>query len=348
MNVNVCRRDVTNDKSMSGERMMKTVVWLMMLLTFNVAVAQVPEFDALMDDADQVAESEQDELTGGDKKVFKVTTDVDISSLEVGDIYKNNTSFFRVTKVGAKGARGGSFRVERSAGTQEPMRYWTRVSGLGPTSIAGRETLWDRFRKGGPLMYPIALLLLAVIVVAINSGMVYRGSKQCPDGFVDQAADALTNEDLPRFENLASQQEGLLAAICRRMVFHFEDSTEEDIRVRCESEARKQIGFLRMPLRGLTFIAAVAPLLGLLGTVVGMIACFDSLASDAPSAGKAQLMASGIKIALLTTAFGLCVAVPALFVFFTYNLKLNTLIADCEGTVAEFVHKLARIKRKAE
>jgi len=330
---------------------MKSIVWMTAMFAVMVSVmvvgAQEPEFDALLDDQDQVADGEMEELTGGDNKIFEVRTDDDLGEMAVGDIYKNNTAFYRVTALKSRGAKGGTFKAQRTAGNQDPMRYWTRVTGLGPSPIVGRETLWDRFRKGGPLMYPIALLLLAVFVVGINSGMVYRASKQCPESFVDQAEAALSKEDIESFERLSGDQPGLLAAICRRMVHHFGDSTEEDIRIRCESEARKQIGFLRMPLRGLTFIAAVAPLLGLLGTVVGMIACFDSLASDAASAGKAQAMASGIKIALLTTAFGLCVAVPALFVFFVYNLKLNTLIADCEGTAAEFVHKIARIKRKA-
>jgi len=318
----------------------------MFALALAGARAQEPEFDVLLDDTDEVAGSEMSELTGGDMAPFKVITDDDISSLEEGDIYKNNTSYFKVTKIKSKSPKGGVFVVERTAGNQDPMRTWNRVSGLGPLTIAGRETLLTRFVSGGPLMYPIAILLLAVIVIAINSGWLYRASKQCPADFVQQADAAITQGDLDRFGSLASGQTGLLATICRRMLVNFEESTEEDIRIRCESEAKKQIGYLRMPLRGLTFISAVAPLLGLLGTVVGMIACFDSLADVGASAGKAQAMAAGIKVALLTTAFGLCVAVPALFIYFVFNLKLNTLIADCEGTATEFVHHLAKMKRK--
>lgn len=314
-------------------------VWMTQLV-----VAQEIEFEGLLDDTDQVTESE--EMTGGDEKEFKVVTDDDISNLEIGDLYKNNTSYFEVTDISSKGPDGGTFVAKRNAGIQDPMRYWTRVSGIGPGTIVARETLFDRFVNGGPLMYPIAILLLAVIVIAVNSGLIYRREKQYPTRFVDEASQAIAGADVSRLSSLSDGQGGLLAAICRRMVVNFEESTEDDIRIRCEAEARKQIGFLRMPLRGLTFVAAVAPLLGLLGTVMGMIACFDSLASDAASAGKAQAMAAGIKVALLTTAFGLCVAVPALFVFFVYNLKLNAIVADCESTAMEFVHQLAKGKRK--
>ncbi len=319
---------------------------VMMMWIAGSAHAQQIDFEGLLEETDQVTESE--EMTGGDLKEFKVVTDDDITNVEVGDLYKNNTSYFKVTDIKSKAPDGGTFIVQRTAGLQDPMRYWTRVSGIGPGTVVGRETLFDRFVNGGPLMYPIALLLLAVIVIAVNSGLVYRRDKQYPDEFVEEATSAIASVDVARLEGLAAGQGGFLAALCRRMVVDFEESNEDDIRIRCEAEARKQIGFLRMPLRGLTFISAVAPLLGLLGTVTGMIACFDSLASDAASAGKAQAMAGGIKVALLTTAFGLCVAVPALFVFFVYNLKLNAIISDCESTAMEFVHALAKGKRQKE
>jgi biopolymer transport protein ExbB len=306
-----------------------------------------PDFDILLDAEDEVSQEETEEMSGGDLKNFKVVTRDDISSLEVGDIYKNNTSYFKVTKAKASGGEGGSFVVQRMGGKQDPMRYYNRVSGLGPVSIAARETLLGRFVTGGPLMYPIAILLLGVIVIAINSGMVYRRETQYPASFVTEAEAAIDAGDTAKLGTIAEAQAGLLSAVCRKMVVKFEDSTEEDIRIRCESEAKRQVGFLRMPLRGLQFIAAVAPLLGLLGTVVGMIACFDSLAAEAASASKAQAMAGGIKVALLTTAFGLCVAVPSLFVYFVYNLKLNTIIADCEVYSTEFSHNLAKIKRQS-
>ena len=329
---------------------MKTMLTWLLVCSFMLtgALAQVaPDFSILLDSEDEVSAEETEEMSNGDMKNFKVVTRDDITSLEVGDIYKNNTSYFKVTKAKASGNDGGSFVAQRIGGKQDPMRYYNRVSGLGPTSIAARETLLGRFASGGPLMYPIALLLLGVIVIAINSGMLYRRETQCPSAFVSGAEAAIDGGDTGKLSTLAGSTGGLLAAVCRKMVVKFDESTEDDIRIRCESEAKRQVGFLRMPLRGLSFIAAVAPLIGLLGTVVGMIACFDSLAAEAASASKAQAMAGGIKVALLTTAFGLCVAVPSLFVYFVYNMKLNIIIADCEGYATEFVHNLAKIKRQS-
>ena len=306
-----------------------------------------PDFKLAIDDKAEVVKSEKESAEPGDMKTFTIVTDKDISELQVAAEYKSNGSFFEVTEILSKGSDGGKFVVKRTGGARDPGRRWTRVLGKGPLSIESRETLLDRFLSGGVLMYPIAFLLLVGIIIAINSLWVYRRGKQCPPRFVDSARGALTDGDFEKFNGLARGQKGLFASICCAMMTDFGTSTEEDIRTRCESVAIRQVSLLRTPLRGLNFIASVAPLLGLLGTVIGMIICFDSLSGEAASAGKSQAMAGGIKVALLTTAAGLSVAVPSLFVYFIFNQKLNLIVADCQTLATEFVHQVARSKRDA-
>ena len=307
-----------------------------------------PDFDAILEDKDRVLQTELEAAAEGDLKEFTVVTDDDISALEVGDIYKNNGSFFKVVTIRSKGTGGGKFVVQRIGGRLDPGRKWNRVSGLGPLTIVSRETLLSRFLSGGVLMYPIAFLLLAVIVITLNSLWVYRGRKQCPPRFVEEARKAIAKGDVRSLEAAAARERGLFPNICRAMVADFDSSSVEDIETRCESAAMQQITLLRTPLKGLNFIAAVAPLLGLLGTVIGMIMCFESLAEEAASAGKSQAMAAGIKVALLTTAAGLTVAVPAILVYFIFNQKLNLLAARCEGLATEFLQGLARLKRSGQ
>ena len=320
--------------------------WLVVTLFAGGVRAQEIDFDSVLEDEDEQMQTDMQEAPEGDLREFSVVTDDDINALAVGDIYKSNSAFFKVVAIGSKSTSGGSFTVQRTAGKFDPTKRWARVSGAGPLSIVSRETLMDRFISGGPLMYPIAFLLLVTIIIAFNSIFLYRKEKQCPTKFVSDAHDAIVQMDVDDFDRLAANETGLLPTICRRMTTNLEASSEEEIRFRCETEAKRQIGMLRLPLKGLTFIASVAPLLGLLGTVIGMIACFDSLADEAASASKAQAMAAGIKVALLTTAAGLCVAVPSSFVYFIFNQRLNTIIADCEGIAGEFVHYLATHKRQ--
>lgn len=300
-----------------------------------------PDFKALIEDKNEALSKDMEGAAEGDLKEFSVRTDEDISALETGDIYKSNTSFFKVTAIARKSKTGGEFVVQRTGGRMDPTRFWNRVSGLGPLTIAGRETLFDTYLHGGMFMHPITFCLFGTILLAFSNIWVFRRDRHCPPDFVEKSRSLLEAGDIAGFKALAEATRGVLASVCRTMVTNLDISSEEDIKNRSESEARRQINALRLPLRALNFFAAVAPLLGLLGTVQGMILCFDSLAGEAASAAKSQMMASGIKVALYTTFYGLTVAIPALFAYFLSNHKLTKIVAECELVMVEFTHRLA-------
>jgi biopolymer transport protein ExbB len=306
------------------------------------------DLDSLLTEDEPTPESAIDkEMEPGDNKSFRVTTDDDITSFEVGDIYKSAGAVFKVVAINSKGSDGGTFTVERIGGRSDPAQNWTRTSGLGPLSILSRQTLWDIYAASGNIMHGIALCLLAVIVIALNSAWIYRAGRQSSHRFVEPARSFLEKEDIEGFRNLAMQETGLFGHVCRAMAVRFDISTLEDIRIRCQIEAVNQIRALRAPLRALSLIAAVAPLLGLLGTVIGMVVCFESVAYEAASAAKSQTLATGIRTALFTTAGGLSVAIPALLVLYISNLRLNKVISRCESLTEQFIHGIAVIKRRS-
>ncbi len=304
------------------------------------------ELDGLLEDKEKVLEGEMKKEAPGDHRVFSVVTDDDISALEVGDIYKSNGSFFKVAGIGSKGASGGKFSAERTAGRFDPARTWTRVSGLGPLTIMTRETLFSLYMDGGWVMHAISFVLLIAIVLTLNSFWVYRRRKQCPPRFVDDARRAISSGDLGRFEDLALREKGFFPAVCQAMVMDFKASTIDDIKARCESRASQQITLLRMPLRALNLATVISPLLGLLGTVIGLVMSFESIQFEAASAAKSQLLAAGVRVALFTTVYGLVVAIPALAVYFFFSQKLNLIASYCEGVATEFVQQLAALKKR--
>jgi len=306
------------------------------------------DIQSVLEDSDDVLQSDMANAPEGDNKLFTVVTDNDVSALSEGDIYKSNRSYFKVVGIDEQGAKGGEFDVQRIKGTDDPGRVWNRVSGFGPLTFESQEKLLDRILSGGPLMYPIAFLLLVTIVIALNSLRVFRRGRQIPRWFLNESKAAIAAGDVQRFEDMALREKGLFGHLCQAMAKGFQHSTIQDIRERCETMLGKQVALLRTPLRTLSFVAAVAPLLGLLGTVVGIIICFESLEGQAASAAKAQAMAKGIKIALLTTAAGLSVAVPTLLVYFIFNTRLNLLVAECESAADDCIHDLMLLKRRAE
>jgi biopolymer transport protein ExbB len=327
------------------------ILTLILIFTLPIAVSRAQEGDgSLLDDlefGDDVIDMQMEDAGEGDAKRFSVVTDEDVSTLAVDDIYKNNGSFFKVVEIGSKGSKGGKFTVERTRGSFDPTQSWTRISGQGPLSIQSRETLFDRFFNGGPLMWPLALLLLLTIVLAVQGFLHLRPKKHCPEEFMTSARKAIDKGDLDRFEELAIKTPGLLPHSARAMMVRFEESTVQELGERSQAAARRQVARMRFPVRLLGFVAVVAPLLGLLGTVLGLIMSFDSIGGGAADAGKAATMAAGIKVALMTTAFGLIVAVPALFFAFVFNHKLRLLITDCEVGADEILHDIARLRRRA-
>ena len=81
-----------------------------------------PDLDSLLETEDDTFKDEMDALERGDQKEFSVVTETDVSSLEVGDIYKSNGAFYKVVAIGSKGAAGGEFKVQRIAGKVDPSK----------------------------------------------------------------------------------------------------------------------------------------------------------------------------------------------------------------------------------
>ena len=290
--------------------------------------------------------AEEGEVQPGDNKLFTVATADDISSLDLGDIYKNEDSSFKVTGIIKKGPKGGKFAVQRIVGKTDPQRKWRRLSGAGPSFITTRVTMIDLYIQGGAFLHPIALLFVIMIILSINCLIVDRRSRQCPERYVAAAESALRAGDLKKFESLAIGQTGLMASICRAMVDRYDYSTLEDIKYRVETFAGRQIGRLKIPVKALNLIAVAAPLLGLLGTIVGMVLVFEAVAG-ASGAAKASALAAGIRVKLFCTAGALCVAIPALMLFFVFNQKLGAIIAECEMITERFLHLISLHKRGA-
>lgn len=99
----------------------------------------------------------------------------------------------------------------------------------------------------------------------------------------------------------------------------------------------RQVGQLRRHLRVLNGVATVTPLLGLLGTVVGMIQAFNNIAT-AGAMGKADQLASGIAMALLTTAFGLAIAIPSLIMYMYLCGRVEALVMEMDELSQKVVH----------
>ena len=120
--------------------------------------------------------------------------------------------------------------------------------------------------------------------------------------------------------------------------------SEADLRSTLEGAGRQAAHKLERYLAALATIASAAPLLGLLGTVIGMIEIFGAQSSTAGSGNPAQL-AQGISIALYNTAFGLMVAIPALIFWRYFRARVDGYLLSMELAAEQFVRHLNRLRK---
>ncbi|MGD0090376.1 MAG: hypothetical protein ABSE73_10700, partial [Planctomycetota bacterium] len=219
------------------------------------------DLESILADKDkaEILKTEMEEAGAGDNKEFNINSDDNLSTLEVGDVYRNDEkTFFKVAGIKYKGSNGGTFVLQRTTGTGEPGQKFVRVRGVGPLTISARLTLLDLYVMGGPFLHPIALLGFVAIILAINSILIYRRNRQCPPRFIEAANAALDKGDVRKFEEFALKEKGLLPYVARALVDHYESSTTRELKERCEITAQKQIQRLRIPVRALNLIAVAA------------------------------------------------------------------------------------------
>lgn len=206
---------------------------------------------------------------------------------------------------------------------------------LIPALQGGTESLQELIiERGGVLMIPIALCSLVALAFALERWLSLRtpalGSKRLGDEIVEAARDGGPTAALAVCEqNRAKPLARTIAAGLARADADF--SEREKV---VEDAAHAEIQKLSRNLRPLFLVWLIAPLLGLLGTVWGMIKAFGNIAVE-DGLGKPELLADGIYGALTTTAGGLGVAIPAIVAYWYLQGRIEAFAARVETTYRE-------------
>jgi len=179
----------------------------------------------------------------------------------------------------------------------------------------GGMTLWQIIRSGGEIMIILALLSIAALALIIYYFLTFKREKLLPGQFLDKTVSLIETQKYEEARILCEGNSNLisdvvLAGITRRG--HEKIVIEEAI----QDKAKQSVSVLWQKLSYLADIAAISPMVGLLGTVLGMIQAFNVIAFQT-GAVKPILLASGISKAMITTATGLIVAIPAM-IFYSY------------------------------
>ncbi|NQT37328.1 MAG: MotA/TolQ/ExbB proton channel family protein [Planctomycetes bacterium] len=206
--------------------------------------------------------------------------------------------------------------------------------------IATRDLL-SIVEEGGPLMIPLGLCSFLLVVFTLERAISLRRGRVIPGPFVRRFLEQIQNGELDRSKGLALC-EGNKSPVARVFAGALRKWGRPAVEVEqgiIDAGERATNGLKRY-LRILNGVATVSPLLGLLGTVFGMITAFNDIATQ-DAMGRPALLANGISQALLTTAAGLSVAIPALICYLFFVSRVDRLIIDIDAHGQQLVNVIS-------
>jgi len=202
--------------------------------------------------------------------------------------------------------------------------------------------MWDLIQKGGPMMYLI--ISASVIAVGVVIDRIYNLNKARIDAnkFMDEITAVLKRNKIIEAIEMCNKTPGPIAHIIKAGILKH-DRSRPEIKEAVEEAAGMEIPRLEKHLPVLATIAHIAPLLGLLGTVTGMIRSFQVIQQKALNMVPVNPgdLAGGIWEALLATLAGLAVAIPTYVAYNYLTSRINNLVYDMEASATDLVNLLS-------
>ena len=208
-------------------------------------------------------------------------------------------------------------------------------------ALGSGDGFFNVVAKGGFLGIVLWLALAALSVAGthliVDSFLKIKESRIIPEGLTDGVRAALDVGDFEKAKQLCGEEPGALANILSAGFSNKDDGAEDAVAIAAELESEKMM----QRVNYLNVVGNLAPMLGLLGTVQGMIMAFATLGTEA-GAAKNAMLATNISQALYTTAAGLVIAVPALGFFSFFRNRAAKIILNMEALTMELMKKVRR------
>ncbi len=223
---------------------------------------------------------------------------------------------------------------------------------LGPPGAAAPEeqltTLKQLFEAGGLMMYPLVALSIFAVALIVFYIFTVRQGTVVSDEFMGEAEALIRGGDYAGLLQVASRRNECLARVTQKTLefaTRNPTATFADVREVTEAEGTRQASLLTGRISLLADIVTVAPMIGLLGTVIGMIAEMRAISK---SINSVQVeFASGVAEALIATAGGLLVAIPCAIAYALFRSRVQRLIADLETASTHLMALLSAQYKKA-
>lgn len=208
------------------------------------------------------------------------------------------------------------------------------------------DTLWGMWVVGGPVMWPIGAVSVLALGLAVYGFVMMRPDKMLRPDLVPQIQDSLGRMDIEGAITICNGNPcmltNVLGAGLQRISDGFLDVSSMEKAMEEASIEETNDGM--KPLNNLSVASQIAPMLGLLGTVTGMIGAFNKIGMG--GMGDPEKLAGDIGEAMITTAFGLIVAIPAMFAYFYLKSQFIANTAKAGRVIGTLTHHLVTSTRK--
>ena len=201
----------------------------------------------------------------------------------------------------------------------------------------------ELFLKGGFAMYPMLVLSIIAVSITVERFIYLRRSKTDADSFMDRINGLIEKNKLDEARAYCEETSVPLSRIILAGLKAMRRGRDEIIRS-IEDAGGLEVAKLEKGILILQTIAKIAPLIGLFGTVTGMIRSFEAI--GAAGGQDPRLVASGIGEALIATAGGLVVAIPVYFLSFYFVNEINKYLLDMQKTSVQFLDAIADHEEK--
>lgn len=209
------------------------------------------------------------------------------------------------------------------------------------------DTIIRFFQEGGLFMYPIAVILVVGLAISIERFLSISASKRKNRAAFEEMLPMIQRKDFKAALNYANQSEADVASIYGSGIARIPSSSRrEDIEYAMEEGLMETVPKLEKRTQYIATLANISTLMGLLGTIIGLIAAFTAVANADPSE-KATLLSQSISVAMNTTAFGLISAIPLLLAHSVIQSKTNEIVDSLEMAGVKFLNLITERKQSS-
>ena len=222
------------------------------------------------------------------------------------------------------------------------------AQGTAETTAINQTDFLKILKDGGIMMFPLALISVAGVVLILLYLLTIRRNAVVSDRFMNAAEAMIRKRDYLGLIAYCHRQNESMARVTQKTLDFFTkypSASFGDVREVAEAEGSRQAGLLSSRITYLADIGSIAPMVGLLGTVLGMIKSFMQISGGDIQGVRQMGLAGGVSEALITTAAGLMIGIPALVFYSLFRGRVQKYIAELEAAAT---HLMALLHTQVE